>query len=75
MRINQDSEIRKHAYISKILTDFQPSGSRHAKIFVLIPGSGPGSRVIFPPAALTASAVLYTSSVPMATCQSTSLQS
>jgi len=50
-------------------TDFQPSGSKHAVILVLIPGNGPGSRVIFPPASLMASAVLYTSSVPTAICK------
>lgn len=51
------------------LTDFQPSGSKHAVIFVLIPGKGPGSLVIFPPKSFTASAVLYTSSVPIAIWQ------
>ena len=50
-------------------TIFQPSGSKHAVIFVLMPGTGPGSRVIFPPASLIASAVLYTSSVPIAICK------
>lgn len=50
------------------ITVFQPSGSRHAVILVLIPGRGPGSLVIFPPQSLIASAVLYTSSVPIAIC-------
>ena len=50
----------------KIHTDFQPSGSVQAVILVLMPGNGPGSRVICPPFCLTTSAVLYTSSVPIA---------
>ena len=53
------------------LTVFQPSGSRKAVILVLSPGIGPGCRVIFPPTSwmtwLTTSALLYTSSVPIAT--------
>lgn len=39
-------------------TNFQPSGSRQATILVLIPGKGPGSRIIFLPHNLIASAVL-----------------
>lgn len=39
-------------------TVFQPSGSVQAVIFVLIPGNGPGSRVICPPFCLMTSAVL-----------------
>jgi dTDP-4-amino-4,6-dideoxygalactose transaminase len=42
----------------KAHTVFQPSGSVHAVILVLMPGNGPGSRVIFPPFTLIASAVL-----------------
>lgn len=38
-------------------------------IFVFISGIGPGSRVIFPPASLIASAVWYTSSVAIAICE------
>lgn len=39
-------------------THFQPSGSKQANILVLIPGKGPGSRIIFPPDSLIASADL-----------------
>lgn len=42
----------------KFHTAFQPSGSKHAVIFVLIPGNGPGSLVTLPPHSLIASAVL-----------------
>jgi len=50
-------------------TVFQPSGSSHDVIFVFLSGIGPGSRVIFPPASLIASAVWYTSSVAIAICE------
>jgi len=54
------------------LTVFHPSGSKNEVIFVLRPGIGPGCRVIFPPTScitwLTTSALLYTSSVPIAIC-------
>lgn len=53
------SSLRKSS--SSTSTYFQPSGSVVAKILVLIPGIGPGSRVILPPAALICSALLYTS--------------
>ena len=43
------------------LSSTHPSGSVHARILVPRPGTGPGSRVTLPPAALTCSAVLYTS--------------
>lgn len=39
-------------------TVFQPSRSKQAVIFVLIPGKEPGSRIIVPPQSLIASAVL-----------------
>jgi len=54
------------------LTVFHPSGSKNEVTFVLRPGIGPGCRVIFPPTScitwLTTSALLYTSSVPIAIC-------
>jgi hypothetical protein len=52
---------------SSTKTYFQPSGSTQAVILVPMPGTGPGSLVIVPPAALICSAVLYTSLVLMAT--------
>jgi len=63
------SSLRKSVWSTR--TTFQPSGSTKEAIFVLIPGSGPGCRKIFPPSSLvarsTASALLYTSLVPIAT--------
>ena len=63
----------------RTLTVFQPSGSRKEVILVLIPGIGPGCRVILPPsscvAKLTTSPLLYTSSVPIAICVNTSIVS
>ena len=57
-------------HVKKELTIFHPSGSKKEVVFVLRPGIGPGSQVIVPPSScmtwLTTSALLYTSSVPIA---------
>uniref|UniRef100_A0A0D9VEU2 non-specific serine/threonine protein kinase n=1 Tax=Leersia perrieri TaxID=77586 RepID=A0A0D9VEU2_9ORYZ len=57
---------RRNTKVSK--TQGLPSGSTIDVILVLIPGNGPGSRTTCPPDSFTTSAVLYTSSVPIAIC-------
>ena len=57
-RFQRTYYIKYKEKIEKCHTNFQPSGSKQTTILVLIPGKGPGSRIIFPPHDLIASAVL-----------------
>lgn len=54
----EEKKITEKKKEERSYTVFQPSGSKHAVILVLITGKGPGSRVTCPPHSLIASAAL-----------------